>query len=121
MGKRLEATEMWFLRKMLGVPWTARETNDSIMKRMKWKKCLLNTIRYSQLNFIGHVIRKGCLEHQALSGKICGKRDKGRQRTKFLENINLWIEKQGHERINFLHAAQGRRNWRIMVANICNR
>ena len=56
MEKRLEATEMWFLRKMLGVPWTARESNDSIMKRMKWKKCLLNTIRYSQLNFIGRVI-----------------------------------------------------------------
>ena len=37
MEKRLEATEMWFLRKMLGVPWTARESNDSIMKRMKWK------------------------------------------------------------------------------------
>ena len=35
MEKRLEATEMWFLRKMLGVPWTARESNDSIMKRMK--------------------------------------------------------------------------------------
>ena len=35
--KRLEATEMWFLRKMLGVPWTARDSNDSIMKRMKWK------------------------------------------------------------------------------------
>ena len=121
MGKRLEATEMWFLRKMLGVLWTARESNDSIMKRMKWKKCLLNTIRYRQLNFIGHVIRKGCLKHQASSGKICGKRDKGRQRTKLLENINLWIEKQGHEKINFLHAAQDRRNWRIMGANVCNR
>ena len=106
---------------MLDVPWTARESNDSIMKRMKWKKCLLNTIRYRHLNLIGHVIRKDCLEDQALSGKICGKRDKERRRTKFLENINLWIEKQGHERIIFFHAAPDRRNWCIMVANVCNR
>ena len=63
MEKRLEATEMWFPRKMLSVSWTARESNESIMKRMKWKRCLLNTIRYRQLKFIGHVIRKGCLEH----------------------------------------------------------
>ncbi len=121
MEKRLEATEMWFLRKMLGVSWTAKESNESIMKRMKWKRCLLNTIRYRQLKFIGHVIRKGCLEHQVLSGKICGKKDRGRQRVKYLESMNLWIEKQGYEKIDFLHAALDRRKWRIMVANVCNR
>ena len=43
-GKHLEATEMSFLRRMLGASWTSRENNEWIMKRMKWKKCLLNTI-----------------------------------------------------------------------------
>ena len=121
MKKRLEATEMWFLRRILGVPWTARESNESIMRRMKWKRCLLNTIWYRQLKFLGHVIRKCCLEHQVLSGKFCGKRDKGRQRMKYLESINLWIEKQGYEQIDFLHPARDRRKWRVMVANVCNR
>ena len=88
MEKRLEATEMWFLKKILGVPWTNRESNESIMKRTKWKRCLLNTTRYRQLKFIGHVIRKGCLEHQVLTGKIYRKRDKGRQRMKYIENLN---------------------------------
>ena len=120
MEKRLEATEMWFLRRILGVPWTARESNDSVMRRMKWKRYLLNTIRYRELKFLGHVIRKGCLEHQVLSGKICGKRDKGRQRMKYPESINLWIEKQGYEKIDFLHAAQDWREWRAMVAIVCN-
>jgi hypothetical protein len=121
MEKRLEATEMWFLRRMLSVPWTARETNESILKRTKSKRCLMNTIRYRQLKFLGHIIRKGCLEHLVLSGKINGKKDKGRPRIKYLENVNLWIEKQGHEKIDFLHAAQDRKNWRIMLANVCNR
>ena len=121
MGKRLETTEMWFLRIILGVLWTARESNDSVMRRMKWKRCLLNTICYRQLEFLGHVIRKDCLEHQVLSGKICGKRDKGRQRMKYLESINLLIEKQGYEKIDFLHVARDRRKWRVMVANACNR
>jgi len=121
MEKRLEATEMWFLRRMLSVPWTARENNESILRRMKWKRCLMNTIRYRQLKFLGHIIRKGCLEHLVLSGKINGKKDKGRQRIKYLENMNLWIEKQGYEQIDFLHAALDRKNWRIMLANVCNR
>jgi hypothetical protein len=119
--KRLEATEMWFLRRMLNVSWTARESNESIMKRMKWKRCLLNTIRYRQLKFIGHVIRKGCLEHQVLAGKICRKRDRGRKRMKYLESINILIQKQGYEKIDLLHAAHDRKKWRIMVANVCNR
>jgi exonuclease III len=121
MEKRLEATEMWFLRRMLNVPWTARETNESILKRTKSKRFLINTIRYRQLKFLGHIIRKGCLEHLVLSGKIKGKKDKGRPRIKYLENVNLWIEKQGYTKTDFLHAAQDRKNWRIMLANVCNR
>ncbi|CAF3582803.1 unnamed protein product [Rotaria socialis] len=121
MEKRLEATEMWFLRRMLNVPWTAKESNESVLKRMKWRRCLLNTIRYRQLKFLGHIIRKGCLEHLVLSGKINGKKDKGRPRIKYLENISLWIEKQGYEKVDFLHAAQDRKNWRLMLANVCNR
>ena len=121
MEKRLEATEMWFLRRMLNVSWTARETNESILKRTKSKRFLINTIRYRQLKFLGHIIRKGCLEHLVLSGKMNGKKDKGRPRIKYLENMNLWIEKQGYTKIDFLHAAQDRKNWRIMLANVCNR
>jgi hypothetical protein len=121
MEKRLEATEMWFLRRMLNVPWTARETNESILKRTKSKRLLINTIRYRQLKFLGHIIRKGCIEHLVLSGKINGKKDRGRPRIKYLENMNLWIEKQGYTKIDFLHAAQDRKNWRIMLANVCNR
>ena len=121
MEKRLEAAEMWFLRRILAVPWTARESNESIMNRFKWKRCLINTIRYRQLKFLGHIIRKGCIEQQVLSGKIQGKRDRGRQRIKYLTSMNLWIERQGHTKVNFLHAALNRNTWRSMVANVCNR
>jgi hypothetical protein len=95
MEKQLEATEMWFLRRMLSVSWTDRESNESILRGIKWKRCLLNTIRYRQLKFLDHIIRKGCLEHLVLSGKISGKKDKGRPGIKYLESMNIWIEKQG--------------------------
>ena len=121
MEKRLEATEMWSLRRMLNVSWTDRESNESMLKRVKWERCLLNTIRYRQLKFLSHIIHKGCLEHPVLSGKINGKKDKGRPRIKYLENMNFWIGKQGHEKIDFLQAAQDRRNWRTTLANVCNR
>ena len=95
---------------MLNVSWTDTESNESILKRMKWERCLLNTIRYRQLKFLSHVIHKGCLERPVLSGKINGKKDKGRPRIKYLENMNFWIRKQVYEKIDFLQAAQDRRN-----------
>ena len=120
MGKLIETTEIWFLRRIMNVSWTDRKNNESILKRMKWKRWLLNTIRHRQLKFLGHIIRKGCLEHLVLIGKINGKKDRGRPRIKYFENMNFWIGKQGNEKID-LHAAQGRRNWHIMLVNVCSR
>jgi len=38
--------------RQLAVPWTAKESNESIMNRFKWKRCLINIIRYRQLKFL---------------------------------------------------------------------
>ena len=121
IDKGLEATVMWFLRRILSIPCTASASNESILNRMKWKRCLLNTIRYRQLKFLGHIIRKSCLEHLVSRREINGKKDKRRPRIKYLESMNLWIEKQSHEKIDFTRTAQDRKNWRIMLANICSR
>ena len=57
MEKRLKATEMWFLRRMLRIPWTARVFNEEVMRRAGVERRLLKTIRKKQLNFVGHIMR----------------------------------------------------------------
>ena len=78
--KRIEALEMWLYRRMLKVPWTEKLSNEAVLKRMKRDRTMVSTIRKRQLKFFGHVWRDGGLENLVISGRIDGKRDRGRQR-----------------------------------------
>ncbi|GFO11604.1 hypothetical protein PoB_003810900 [Plakobranchus ocellatus] len=78
---KLEATEMWFLRRMLRIPWTAKKTNEVLNEANK-RRSLVRTIRKRQANFLGHVMKRGKLEHLETAGKFEGKRSRGRQREK---------------------------------------
>ena len=87
--RNLEATEMWFLRRMFRVSYVDRVTNEEVLKRARETRALLRTIERRQLSFLGHVIRKEGLEELSLAGKIDGKRARGGQRTTFLQNFTL--------------------------------
>jgi len=110
--KNLEAAEMWFFRRMLRIPYTAHETNTSVLKKVGQNRQLLNIIRERQLKFTGHIIRKGELEELSLSGKIPGKKARGGQRLLFLNqlmtNTNIKTSKEIWE------AARNRSCWNIM-------
>ncbi|GFO47644.1 RNA-directed DNA polymerase from mobile element jockey [Plakobranchus ocellatus] len=60
---KLEATEMWFLRRMLRIPWTAKKTNERVLNEANKRRSLVRTIRKRQATFLGHVMRRGKLEH----------------------------------------------------------
>ena len=62
MKKRLEATEMWFLRRMMRISWTEMVTNEEVLRRAETRRSLLGTIRRRQLSFLGHTIRSDELE-----------------------------------------------------------
>ncbi|GFN77760.1 RNA-directed DNA polymerase from mobile element jockey [Plakobranchus ocellatus] len=62
---KLEATEMWFLRRMLRIPWTAKKTNERVLNEANKRRSLVRTIRKCQATFLGHVMRRGKLEHLA--------------------------------------------------------
>jgi len=68
--KNLEAAEMWFYRRILRIPWTAHQTNVSVLQRMGQDRKLLCCTEQRQFKFLGHVIRKGELEDLALSVRI---------------------------------------------------
>ncbi|GFN96228.1 endonuclease-reverse transcriptase [Plakobranchus ocellatus] len=71
---KLEATEMWFLRRMLRIPWTAKKTNERVLNEANKRRSLVRTIRKHQATFLGHVMRRGKLEHLVTTGKFEGKR-----------------------------------------------
>jgi hypothetical protein len=88
--KRLEATEMWFWRRMLKVPWTDKITNENILKQINEKRKTIKELRKKQSRFIGHILRKGKLENIVTTGKINGRKDRGRQREKMLDSLTKW-------------------------------
>ena len=116
MRKRLQAAEMWFYRRMLRVPWTARRTNQEILQRAGVSREVMTIIRKRQLGFLGHILRGNGREKDCLLGMVEGRRARGRQRTKFMDGIKEFI---GCERMDgVLRLAEDRSAWRSIVANI---
>ena len=79
MKRRLESCEVWFFRKMMKILWTDKVCNEDVLSRAQMKRKLMKDIRVRQLNFFGHIIRKDGLENLALTGRIEGKRSRGRR------------------------------------------
>ena len=89
MEARLQAAEMWFLRRIMKISWVDKISNDEVLLRANTTRQLVQTTITRQIRFDGHVIRKGKLEYLMLTGKIEGKRARGRQRLTFLG----WLER----------------------------
>ncbi|GFO09420.1 eukaryotic translation initiation factor 3 subunit f [Plakobranchus ocellatus] len=81
---------MWFLRRMLRIPWTAKKTNERVLNEAN-KRSLVRTIRKRQATFLGHVMRRGKLEHLVTTGKFEGKRSRKSQREKIMDGLATWL------------------------------
>ena len=93
MKRSLETSEMWFLRRMMRIPWTAKKTNEKVLTEAQTTRQLMTKIRKRQAKFVGHVIRRNQLdlEHLVTTGKFDGKRGKGRPREKMLDSLADWM------------------------------
>ena len=79
--QRIDAFELWCWRKLLRIPWTARRSNQSILKEISPKYSLEGLILKLKLQSFGHLIgRTDSLEKILILGKIKGRRRRGRQR-----------------------------------------
>ena len=58
MKRSLETTEMWFLRRMMRIPWTAKKTNEEALTEAQTTRQLMTKIRKRQAKFVGHVKKK---------------------------------------------------------------
>ena len=77
----------------------------------------MKTIRKWQLQFLGHVLREDGLENLCLTGKIEGKRARGRQREKYMDGLRRVT---GGERtsVELIHLARNRGDWKSMIADV---
>ena len=114
--KILEAAEMWFVRRMMRVPWVARRTNEEVLRMAGVDRELLSTVYSRQLGFLGHILRGDGLERDCLLGMIDGTRARGRQRTKFLDGIKSVV---GCRKVqDVVRMEENRGEWRSIVANV---
>ena len=85
---RIDAFELWCWRRLLRVPWTARGSNQSILKEISPGYSLEGLMLRLKLQYFGHLLRRvDSLEKTLMLGKIEGRRRKGRQRVRWLDRI----------------------------------
>ena len=86
--RRIDAFELWCWRRLLRVPWTARRSNQSILKEISAEYSLEGRMLKLKLQYFGHLMgRANSLEKTLMLGKIEGGRRKGRQRMSWLDVI----------------------------------
>ena len=85
---RIDAFELWCWRRLLRVPWTARRSNQSILKEISSGCSLEGLMLKLKLHYFGHLMwRTDSLEKTLIRGKIEGRRRRGRQRMRWLDGI----------------------------------
>ena len=85
---RIDAFELWCWRRLLRVPWTARRSNQSILKEISPEYSLEGLILKLKLQYSGHLMRRAdSLEKTLMLGGIAGRRRRGRQRMRWLDGI----------------------------------
>ena len=86
--RRIDAFELWCWRRLLRVPWTARRSNQSILKEISPGISLERMMLKLKLQYFGHLMRRvDSWEKTLMLGGIAGRRRRGRQRMKWLDGI----------------------------------
>ena len=85
---RIDAFELWCWRRLLRVPWTARRSNQSILKKISPEYSLEGLMLKLKLQYFGHLMwRTDSFEKTLMLGKIEGRRRRGQQGMRWLEGI----------------------------------
>ena len=86
--QRIDALEPWCWRRLLRVPWTARRSNQYILKEISPEYSLEGLMLKLKLQYFGHLMRRtDSFEKTLMIGKIEGGKRRGRQRTRWLDGI----------------------------------
>ena len=86
--RRIDAFGLWCWRRLLGVPWTAQRSNQSILKEISPEYSLEGLMLKLKLQYFGHLMRRNdSFEKTLMLGGIGGRRKRGRPRMRWLDGI----------------------------------
>ena len=91
--RRIDAFELWYWRRLLRVPWTARRSNQSILKEISPEYSLEGLMLKLKLQYFGHLMqRTNSLEKTLMLGKTEGGKRRWRQRMRWLDGITYAVD-----------------------------
>ena len=92
--QRIDAFELWCWRRLLSIPWTARRSNQPILKKISPEYSLEELMLKLKLQYFGHLMRRtDSLEKTLILGKIEGRRRRGQQRMRWLHDITMSLSR----------------------------
>ena len=115
--KRLESFETKSYRRLLGISWADRKTNDFVCNKVTNlagpQEPLLSIVKRRKLSWFGHITRHNALPKTVLQGTLEGGRRRGRQTKCWMDNVKEWTRLDSP---SLLRAAEDRAGWHRLAA-----
>ena len=114
--RRIDAFQLWYWRRLLRVPWTARRSKESILKEISPGCSLEGMMQKLKLQYFGHLMRRvDSFEKTLMLGGIWGSRKSGLPRMRCLDGITDLMDMSLSE---FREVAVNREAWRVVIHGV---